>query len=67
MRVGDKDYLGRVLKRIRNKLVLVRSRQDHCTAVCEGGVDGVPCVWVLHSKNAMGVGSQHAEIGRAHV
>lgn len=64
MRVGDKDHLGRTLKRIRGKLVLVRSRQAHCVAVCDGGVDGKACTWRLEGKTAMGVGSQHAATKR---
>lgn len=56
MRVGEKDTLGRMLRRIRNAPVLVRSRQAHSVAVC----DTEGCDWVLESKNAMGVASQHA-------
>lgn len=56
MKIGEKDALGRVLKLIRDKLVLVRSRQAHCVAVCDS--DG--CNWILSSMNAMGVASQHA-------
>lgn len=51
-----KDELGRVLKVIRNRKVLVRSEQTHGVAVCETK----DCGWVLESNNVMGVGSQHA-------
>lgn len=54
--VGAKDALGRVLRIIRNRKVLVRSQQTHSVAVCE--TQG--CGWTLDGKNAMGVGSQHA-------
>lgn len=53
---AGKDALGRVLKIIRNRKVLVRSRQAHAIAMCE--TEG--CGWTLEGKNAMGVGSQHA-------
>lgn len=56
MEIGTKDTLGRVLKIIRNRKVLVRSRQAHGVATC--GTEG--CGWILEGKNAMGVGSQHA-------
>jgi hypothetical protein len=56
LKVGAKDALGRVLKIIRNRKVLVRSRQAQGRAVCET----VGCGWTLEGKNAMGVGSQHA-------
>jgi hypothetical protein len=56
MEVGAKDTLGRVLRIIRNRKVLVRSQQTHSIAVCE--TEG--CGWSLEGKNAMGVGSQHA-------
>jgi hypothetical protein len=56
MEIGAKDTLGRVLKIIRNRKVLVRSRQAHGRAVC----DTKDCGWTLEGKNAMGVGSQHA-------
>lgn len=56
MKVGERDNLGRVLRLIRNTLVLVRSKQDRSTAICEDP----ECNWTLHSKNAMGVGAQHA-------
>lgn len=58
MKVGEKDLLGRILKTIRGRLVLVRSRQAHCVAVC----DSPKCNWILSSMNAMGVASQHASV-----
>lgn len=56
MKIGETDLLGRVLKVIRNRLVLVRSAQTHSLAVCETA----GCGWTLEGKNAMGVGAQHA-------
>lgn len=56
MKVGDRDPLGRLLRVIRDRLVLVRSRQAHSVAVC----DTEGCGWTLDGKNAMGVASQHA-------
>lgn len=59
MRIGEKDTLGRVLKLIRGKLVLTRSKQNHCVAVCDGN-EQEQCSWVLSGQNAMGVASLHA-------
>jgi hypothetical protein len=56
MDIGATDLLGRVLKIIRNRKVLVRSRQAHGIARC----DTEGCGWTLEAKNAMGVGAQHA-------
>lgn len=56
MEIGARDALGRVLKIIRNRKVLVRSSQTHSLAIC----DTKDCGWTLEGKNAMGVGSQHA-------
>lgn len=56
MGIGATDELGRTLKVIRNRLVLVRSRQTHARAEC----DTAGCGWRLEGKNVMGVASQHA-------
>ena len=56
MKIGETDMLGRVLKVIRNRLVLVRNKQVNSRATC----DTEGCGWVLEGKNAMGVGAQHA-------
>ena len=56
MKVGEADALGRVLKVIRNRLVLVRSRQVGARATCETA----DCGWSLEGKNVMGVAAQHA-------
>lgn len=61
MIVGEKDLLGRTLKRIRGREVLVKSKQSAGLAVCESEKEpGVPCDWVLESNNATGVAAQHA-------